>query len=217
MKLRQGNVFTPVCHSVHWEIGCLPQCLLWYTPQPDTPWADTSPHVQCKWIPIIPDCWIRDSAVICSWEVNEVRHFYRPQTKFVKVMFLQVSVCPHGGGMVCMFFQGACMVFSAGACIVFAGGMHGFFGVHVWFFRRGACMAFFSFFRCIGYNEIRSMSRRMHPTRMHSCCFYHLCQGMTYPISLICMSTHKASASRWHLDHQATSGQPAIWALAMFP
>ena len=25
-------------------------------------------------------------------------HFYRPQTKFAKVMFLQVSVCPQGGG-----------------------------------------------------------------------------------------------------------------------
>ena len=31
--------------------------------------------------------------------------FYRPQTKFAKVMFLQVSVCPHGG---------ACVVFSGG-------------------------------------------------------------------------------------------------------
>ena len=37
--------------------------------------------------------------------------FYRPQTKFAKVMFLQVSVCPHG--------RGACMVL---------------FGGHVWWF-----------------------------------------------------------------------------------
>ena len=29
-KLRQGNVFTRVCHSVHG--GCLPQCMLGYTP-----------------------------------------------------------------------------------------------------------------------------------------------------------------------------------------
>ena len=27
-----------------------------------------------------------------------ILHIYRPQTKFEKVMFLQVSVCPHGGG-----------------------------------------------------------------------------------------------------------------------
>ena len=30
-------------------------------------------------------------------------HFYRPQTKFAKVMFSQVSVCPQGG--VCLWFQ----------------------------------------------------------------------------------------------------------------
>ena len=43
-KLRQGNVFTPVCHSVH-RRGCLP--LVWWvsvTPQADPPgrpsWAD---------------------------------------------------------------------------------------------------------------------------------------------------------------------------------
>ena len=34
-------------------------------------------------------------------------------------------------------------------------------------------------------------------------------------ISLICMSTHKASATKCHLEHQAWSGQQAIWALAM--
>ena len=38
-----------------------------------------------------------------------------------------------------------------------------------------------------------------------------------YPISLICMSAHKASAARWHVGHQATSGQPAIWALPQSP
>ena len=26
-------------------------------------------------------------------------HFYRPQTKFAKVMFLHMSVCPQGGGV----------------------------------------------------------------------------------------------------------------------
>ena len=33
----KGYVFTPVCHSVHWGEGCLPQCMLGYT----SPWADT--------------------------------------------------------------------------------------------------------------------------------------------------------------------------------
>ena len=45
---------------------------------------------------------------------------YRPQTKFAKVMFLQVSVCPHGG---------ACMVVPGGACMVAPGG-------HAWDMTR---------------------------------------------------------------------------------
>ena len=53
---------------------------------------------------------------------------YRPQTKFAKVVFLHVSVCPQGGmhgrgacmaGIVCVV--GVCMAW--GACI--AGGMNG--------------------------------------------------------------------------------------------
>ena len=31
---------------------------------------------------------------------NRFSHFYRPQTKFAKVMFLHVSVCPQGMGVV---------------------------------------------------------------------------------------------------------------------
>ena len=33
--------------------------------------------------------------------------YYRPQTKFAKVMFLQVSVCPRGGGHA---WQGTCVM-----------------------------------------------------------------------------------------------------------
>ena len=37
--------------------------------------------------------------------------YYRPQTKFAKVMFLQVSVCPQGGVCVaCGRGEGACVV-----------------------------------------------------------------------------------------------------------
>ena len=43
------------------------------------------------------------------------------------------------------------------------------------------------------------------------------CQGTTYPISLICMSTHKASAARCLCEHQAWSSQPAILALPWSP
>ena len=72
---------------------------------------------------------------------------YRPQTKFAKVMFLQVSVCPHGGGVhgcsrgggcvwllpggfvwllwgACVVARGACVV-AVGACVVALGGVRG--------------------------------------------------------------------------------------------
>ena len=51
MKLQWGNVFTPICHSVH-RGQCLPQCILGYTPPKadphwaDPPWPDTTPHQQ---------------------------------------------------------------------------------------------------------------------------------------------------------------------------
>ena len=35
----QGNIFAPVCHSVHGGGGCLPQCMLGY----HTPWEHTPP------------------------------------------------------------------------------------------------------------------------------------------------------------------------------
>ena len=76
--------------------------------------------------------------------------FYRPQTKFAKVMFL-LSVCPHRGGGHAWFYlggmrgfiRGACMVLFGGVCgfiwgacvVLFGGGMHGFI--------RGACMVLF--------------------------------------------------------------------------
>ena len=47
---------------------------------------------------------------------------YRPQTKFAKVMFLQVSVCPQGGhawllpGGMCGCSGGMCMVALGGVC-----------------------------------------------------------------------------------------------------
>ena len=86
------------------------------------------------------------------------QNFYRPQAKFAKVMFLQVSVCPQGGG--CMVAGGACMVVEgcawwgacmvAGVCAWLWGGMCGCRGVcmvaggvcgyggHAWL--QGACV-----------------------------------------------------------------------------
>ena len=87
---------------------------------------------------------------------------YRPQTKFAKVMFLQVSVHTGGAwrglfggacvvlfGGVCVvlfrghawFIRGACVVLFGGACMVLFGGMCGFIGGHVWFYS-GVCMVY---------------------------------------------------------------------------
>ena len=63
--------------------------------------------------------------------------FYRPQTKFAKVMFSQVSVCPQGGGHAC---RGGCGrwhawwgVSIAGSCMA---GRHAWQGECAW---QGAC------------------------------------------------------------------------------
>ena len=61
---------------------------------------------------------------------------YRPQTKFVKVMFLQVSVCPQGGHA--WLLRGACVVALGGMCGCSGGGMHGCSGGgHVWLLLGG--------------------------------------------------------------------------------
>ena len=90
----------------------------------------------------------------CSHLTSAI-YFYRPQRKFAKVMFLQVSVCPQrgacvvarGGGGMCMVARGAWVVVR-GACMVPLGGMHGCSGGHAWFFWGhawfflGACVVF---------------------------------------------------------------------------
>ena len=101
-------------------------------------------------------------------------NFYRPQTKFAKVMFLQVSVCPQGGhawllqggmhgcsGGVCgcsgghvWLLWGACVVAPGGACMVAPrGGMHGCSRGGVHGCSRGEGVHGF-------FDEIRSMSGR---------------------------------------------------------
>ena len=80
---------------------------------------------------------------------------YRPQTKFAKVMFLQVSVCPHGGA--CMVLSGGRAWFYSrgGMCDFIWGGVRGFIwggmrgfirGGHAWFYSGGHAW-FFQFFR----------------------------------------------------------------------
>ena len=80
------------------------------------------------------------------WHLASFTHssFYRRQTKFVKAMFLHLSVCPRGHAL--WWWWGACMVVG-GACM--AGGAACMAGGHVWqggMFGRGcawqgACVA----------------------------------------------------------------------------
>ena len=97
-----------------------------------------------------------------SFIITPPRHpiHYRPQTKFAKVMFLQVSVCPQGG-VACVvaqrggmrgFIRGGCAWFYLGGRAWFyLGGMRGFIrGGRAWFysggvhgFIRGACVVLF--------------------------------------------------------------------------
>ena len=64
---------------------------------------------------------------------------YRPQTKFAKVMFLQVSVCPQGGhawllagGRHVWLLWGGHAWLLGGACMVAPGG-------HAWLLQGGVC------------------------------------------------------------------------------
>ena len=76
-------------------------------------------------------------------------NFYRPQTKFAKVMFLQVSVCPHRGGCA-WFYSGGMRGFIQGVR-GFIRGVHGFiwgacvvlFGGCAWFYSGGLCVVLF--------------------------------------------------------------------------
>ena len=63
---------------------------------------------------------------------KEATPSYRPQTKFAKVMFLQVSVILSTGGGACVVAPGGACVVARGACMVAPGG-------HAWLLWGGGC------------------------------------------------------------------------------
>ena len=64
--------------------------------------------------------------------------FYRPQTKFAKVMFLQVSVCPQGG---CVWLlPGGHAWLLPGGHVWLLGGVHGCSGGGMHSCSQGACV-----------------------------------------------------------------------------
>ena len=77
--------------------------------------------------------------------INHISHFYCPQTKFAKVMFLQVSVCPHWGCVCGFIWWGACVVLFRGCVVLFRGCAWFYSGGHAWFYLGGRAW-FFQFF-----------------------------------------------------------------------
>ena len=77
------------------------RCLVEYGEEPDS----QCNHLECKgdrnyrcgagWTNTVYRAYGKTDRHVDSYMV----HNYRPQTKFAKVMFLQVSVCPRGGGL----------------------------------------------------------------------------------------------------------------------
>ena len=104
---------------------------------------------------------------------NSVTYIYHLQTKFVKVMFSQVCVCPQG----CAWLWGVCMAAGGrgvgvvkgghawwrGACVV-KRGMHGK-GGHAWQ-RGGMCGEGGHAWNMTRYSQ---WAGGTHPTGMHSC------------------------------------------------
>ena len=138
MKLREGNVFTPVCDSVHRGMVCITACngglSAWRWP-PDTP-LDT--HLLGKHplrqplkraIRILLEC-IFTTRKRSLWRLC----FYRC-----------LSFCPQGGhawllGGACVVALGGMCGCSRGACVVAPeGGVHGCSGGHAWLLPGGVC------------------------------------------------------------------------------
>ena len=100
-------------------------------------------------------------------------HFYRPQTKFAKVMFLQVCLSTPGGGMCGFIRGGACMVLFRGHVWFYLGGVRGFIGgggMHG--FIRGVCMVLFGGMRgCSqgGHAWLLPGGCMVAPGGMHGC------------------------------------------------
>ena len=167
--------------------GCLPQCMLGYhnppSRHPPGPGPPGTRHPPNLYPPGAEMATTADST-----HHTGMHSCYHPQTKFAKVMFLQVSVCPHGGhawfylgGHAWFYLAGVCMVLFRGRCVVLFGGGVWFYlqgcawfylggcawfylGGHVWFSLGGHAWFYLEgmcgFFSFFGYNEIRSMSGR---------------------------------------------------------
>ena len=133
-SLGQGNIFTPVCHSVHKGM-----CMV-------------APEGGCAWL-----LWGEGACVValggmCGFIWGACVVLFRGACM---VLFGGACMVLFGGmhgfiwGGMHGFIWGACVVLFGGCAWFYSEGMHGFI--------RGGMHGFFSFFR---YSEIRSMSGR---------------------------------------------------------
>ena len=133
-----------------------------------------------------------------------IKCYYRPQTKFAKVMFLQVSVCPRGGIHGCL--GGAWLLRGEGGTYVVAwGGVHGCSrGACVvapggaWLLRGACVVAPGGVHGCSGgmhgfFHEIRSMSGR-YASYWNAFLLEHVIVELILVIILI-----KSSSEEFHL------------------
>ena len=77
---------------------------------------------------VAPSCFVTGSFLTTVYHINTGPFYYRPQTKFAKVMLSQVSVCPQGRGHA---WQRVCVaggMLGRGVCV----------GGYAW---QGVCMA----------------------------------------------------------------------------
>ena len=163
----QGNIFTPVCHSVHRGAGmrgCSGGCAWFYSGA-------------CV-VLFGVHAWFYSGG--CAWFYSG-RHmwFYWGHAWFYLGACMVLFGGMHG------FIWGGMCGFIRGHAWFYLGGMHGFIlGMcmvllwgHAWFYLGGMCgfiregLAWF--FQFFGYNEIRSMSRR-YASYWNAFLFYYM-------------------------------------------
>ena len=106
-------------------------------PGADTPWSRHTPESRHPPPKAGSSIWSMSGRYASYWNAILFKVDFQPtycmgSTKFPKVMFLQVSVCPRAGMRGCSW--GACMVAPRGGL-----GMHGCSGG--WCMAKGACVA----------------------------------------------------------------------------
>ena len=107
-------------------------------------------------------------------------HYFTSHKRRLRRLCFYRCLSVHTGGHAWLLPGGCAWLLRGGACVVFLGGMH-FFG--------GVCVVF-SDGACIGYDEIRSMSRRYASywnACLLKCAFWSFKYQLVQRISIICV------------------------------